>query len=172
MNVVTRQASFVKISAVCSLRYELAQDFPDFEGWAPGEVASAIHDCENAQILSGSGEAPNMLGILNVDGLLTRDALNSETDIDALVASITDLRTGPSFAVADLIVMNPVDWQYVSTLKTTIGSYVLQPMDPNRIGEWRNEEYTKITSFMGVPVAHTTKMPRARPSRAILGSAR
>ena len=76
----------------------------------------------------------------------------SETAIDALVASVTDLRVGPSFAVADLTVLNPVDWQYISTLKTTIGSYVLRQNQPNLIGE--------IHDVFGRPVALTTKMPQ------------
>jgi hypothetical protein len=50
--------------------------------------------------------------------MLTRDTASSETDIDAIVSSFADLRTGASFAVADLVALNPSDWTYLKTRKT------------------------------------------------------
>lgn len=63
-----------------------------------------------------------------------------------------DLRIGSACALADLIVLNPRDWDYIRKLKNTLGSYILQNVEPNEIGG--------IDNIFGVRVATTTKMPR------------
>lgn len=54
----------------------------------------------------GNGTAPNMLGLLNETGTLTR-AIATNTALDCLKKSFNDLRVGSSFATADLVAMHP-----------------------------------------------------------------
>ena len=132
--------------------------FDDFGDWAstvPHELMKALIDCENQQVLTGNGTLPNMLGLINTTGTLTRVCPSitstSYTQIDSLVEGIGDLRVGSAYAVADLIVLNPFDWQEITRIKNSQGSFVLNSIVPNEIGGYDN--------IFGVPVALTTKCP-------------
>jgi hypothetical protein len=103
--ITPKTVSFTKTAALSTISRELLDDFADFMAFLPNEPARAVYDTETAQIISGNGTAPNMLGILNTPGLLTR-AVGSETPIDAIVSAFSDLRVGPSFAVADLVCLH------------------------------------------------------------------
>jgi HK97 family phage major capsid protein len=118
-------------------------------GFMPQELARACYDLESDQILNGNGTAPNMLGILNTPGLLTR-AVGTGTAIDAIVSAFADLRVGPSFAFADLVVLHPEDWRYLKLQKSTTGLYVLAQNEPNLLGD--------LDNLFGVHVLTTTKL--------------
>ena len=93
-----------KIAALASATLEILQDYESFANWIPTELARALVNAETDQVVNGSGTAPNMLGILNTSGLLTR-AMASDTPIDAIQKAFNDLRIGPAFATADLVVL-------------------------------------------------------------------
>ena len=82
--ISAKTASFVKVAALASISRELLDDFGDFMGFLPQELARAVYDTETDQIINGNGTAPNMLGILHTAGLLTR-AVGTDTAIDAIV---------------------------------------------------------------------------------------
>ncbi|MDH6248010.1 phage major capsid protein [Mycobacterium sp. OTB74] len=146
-----KTVSFTKIAALATISRELLDDFADFMGFLPTELARAVYDCESDQIINGNGTAPNMLGILNTGGLLTRP-VGSGTAIDAIVSAFADLRVGPSFAMADLVVLHPEDWRYLKLQKSTTGLYVLAQNDPNSLGD--------LDNIFGVRVVPTTKCPQ------------
>jgi HK97 family phage major capsid protein len=79
---------------------------------------------------------------------------NAVTEIDVLRSAVMDLRQGPAFAVADLIVLNVMDWDMIQKLKNTLGSYILSADTPNQIGN--------VDNIFGVRVVSTTKMPQGK----------
>jgi hypothetical protein len=149
--ISAKTVSFTKIAALATISRELLDDFGDFMGFLPQELARAVYDVETQQIISGNGTAPNMLGILNTPGLLTR-TVGTGTAIDAIVSAFSDLRVGPSFAVADLVCLNPTDWRYLKLQKSTTGLYVLAQNEPNLLGD--------LDNIFGVHVLVNTKIPQ------------
>jgi HK97 family phage major capsid protein len=75
----------------------------------------------------------------------------STTQIDALVAAANDIRVGPAYADADLIILNPTDWLTIRTLKTTFNSYILDPNDPNTL--------SGVDNIFGIRVVTSTQCP-------------
>jgi HK97 family phage major capsid protein len=102
---------------------EALMDFPAFLQVLTAELLAGLINEENHQILLGNGTAPDLTGILNTAGILTR-ARSSDTQLDALLKAISDLRSGTSYADADGIVMNPADWTTVFLQKSTTNEYI------------------------------------------------
>ena len=108
----------------------------------------ALINAETNQVVNGSGTAPNMTGILNISGLLTR-AMGTDTPLDAIQLAFNDLRVGPAFATADLVAMHPTTWNAIRRQKTTFDSYILSP-DPST---------GQVESLWGVTVVVNTFIP-------------
>jgi HK97 family phage major capsid protein len=60
--------------------------------------------------------------------------------------------TGPAYADADLCILNPADWTAIRLIKTSFGSYVLDPNGPNTLGG--------IDNIFGIRVVTSTQMPQ------------
>jgi hypothetical protein len=151
--------TFTTVAATLSVSRLFFDDFPTWGNWAPAELYRAVVDAENAQILTGSGSGANMLGLMNQPNTLTRTAALSAgppsvTEIDVLRSACMDLRNGPEYCVADLIILNVIDWDYISKLKTTQNQYVLSAVTPNDIGF--------VDNLFGVRVVTSTKMPQGK----------
>ena len=149
MNLTVKTVSPTKIAALASVSMEALDDYADFARFVPTELTRALLDAETDQILNGNGTAPNMTGILNTSGLLTR-AIGSDTRLDAIRKGINDIRVGSSFGVADLIVLHPSTWAQLQLEKSSQGVYLLNPNDPNAIGD--------LDNVFGVKVIATTKI--------------
>ena len=149
MQLTVKNVVPTKIAALASVSMEALDDYADFSRFVPAELTRALLDAESDQILNGNGTAPNMTGILNTSGLLTR-AIGSDTKLDAIRKGINDIRIGSSFGVADLIVLHPTTWAALQLEKSTQGVYLLNPNDPNAIGD--------LDNVFGVKVVPTTKI--------------
>lgn len=138
-----------KIAGHIGVNDESLLDFAATNQYLTGELTRALFSAENTQLLSGNGTAPNIEGILNVTGVLTRtQAASPETPIDTLEMALTDLRTGSSFTDATGYVMNPADWSAIRLLKNTYGDYILgHPAEGDGAMLW------------GKPVVVTTDCP-------------
>jgi HK97 family phage major capsid protein len=151
---------FTLLAGMMSVSRQFYDDFPAWAAFAPAELYRAIVDAENSQILTGNGSSPNMLGLLNQPGTLTRAAnlggtgATSITEIDVLRSAVLDLRQGPAYCVADLIVLNTEDWDMIQKLKNTLGSYILDANNPNSIGG--------LDSIFGTRVVATSKMTQGK----------
>ena len=148
MQLTEQTVKPVKIAALASVSMEALQDYESFQNWIPLELTRALINAETAEVVSGSGTAPHMTGILNTSGLLTR-AMGSDTPIDALQLAFNDLRVGPAFATADLVALHPTTWSAIRRAKTTFNSYILSP-DPST---------GQVESIFGVTVVVNTMIP-------------
>jgi hypothetical protein len=150
MILTTRTTPFTKIAALASISMEAMQDFPAFVSWVPQELQHALFDSETNQVVNGNGTSPNMLGLLNTPGVLTR-SVGSDTNIDSIRKSFNDIRVGSSYGNANLVCMNPTTWASISLAKATTGAYLLNPDDPNAIGD--------LHSIFGAQVITNTWIP-------------
>jgi hypothetical protein len=94
-------ATVAKIAGWVDVTMETLKDFPAFQQFVENDLAAAIIDAENTELLSGTGTTPrNITGVLNVSGIRTRaypgTPPTSYTALDALGQATNDLRTGPA----------------------------------------------------------------------------
>jgi HK97 family phage major capsid protein len=150
MELTTRTQSFTKIAALASFSTESLQDFSHFMGFVPAEMFRALIDARTDEIVNGSGSSPHMLGLLNQSGTLTR-AIGSDTPVDCLKKAFNDLRVGTAYARANLVAMHPTTWADIQLQKSTGGLYLLNPTDPNAIGD--------LDNIFGVRVITNTWIP-------------
>jgi Phage capsid family len=150
LQLTTVTTPFVKIAAIATISMEALADFRAFMAWVPHELFNAIVDAETNPVLNGSGSGPNMLGLLNTSGVLTR-AIGSDTPIDCLRKGINDIRVGSAFAKADTILTHPTTWADLQLQKATTGAYLLNPSDPAALGD--------LTSVFGCKVVTNTYCP-------------
>jgi HK97 family phage major capsid protein len=145
--IVTAQ----KIAAHTAVSWEATQDFDAFVTAVQIELTNRLIDVENFQLLLGDGTTGNLEGILSVSGILTHDGSGTAgglTPIDHVEQAITELRVGPSLAVADLAIFHPSTWSAIRRTKDTQDRYLTQP-DPT-VGE--------ASSIWGVSVLVTTQL--------------
>jgi HK97 family phage major capsid protein len=97
-----------------------------------------------------------MTGFFNTSGILTLDASTvtgtNVTVWDALLVAINALRVGAALAVADLLVLNPTDWQKIRQVKDTMGRFLVAN-DPS---------VDDVNSAWGVPVLETIWCPATK----------
>lgn len=145
MNTIMTILTAKKIAVTTPLDDEIIQDFDTFRQYVQTELPNLIIDQENYQLLNGDGVDPDLLGLLNQSGILTR-AKGSEIQIDTLQSAMADLRVGATYVGADNIVIHPTTWSKIVQLKDSTGKYYL---DPNPTAE-------EASSLWGVPVLQTT----------------
>jgi HK97 family phage major capsid protein len=120
-------------------------------------------------LLNGNGTAPNLLGLLNVSGILTR-ARGTDSNLDALLKSVTDLRAGSSFVVANAVCMHPSNFETVRLSKDAQGAYLLgnpRSPEPPQLGRARFVVTTRMpagTALVGNFRAAARVLVRAEPT--------
>lgn len=112
-----------KLAHYVRVNDEVIADFDQFRSVIGTEMLAGLIDAENAQLLNGTGVAPNLTGLLATTGITTR-AKGTDTNLDALFKATNDLRTGTAFTEPDIIVMHPTDFGLVRLAKTTDGEYL------------------------------------------------
>ncbi|WP_284762822.1 phage major capsid protein [Arthrobacter sp. efr-133-R2A-63] len=148
-NTSTLVATAQKVGVFTTTTDELLKDFSSFAQYIESELQRLIIDQENFQLLNGNGSAPNLKGLLQTPGLLTRANPSAGAMIDTIEQSVADLRNGPSYCEPDVIVLHPNDWSLIRRIKTTQGVYVLG--DPGQ---------TAVNDIWGITVATTTQIPQ------------
>ncbi|MEW1820462.1 phage major capsid protein [Arthrobacter sp. NPDC080031] len=149
MNTTTLIATAQKVGIFSSVTDELTKDFGDFISYLQSELVRLIIDTENYQLLNGNGTAPNLKGLLQTPGLLTR-AKGSEASIDTIELAVADLRNGPSYCEPDVIVLHPNDWSLIRRTKATgTGNYLLG-----------NPGDSPVSDIWGIQVVTTTQIPQ------------
>jgi HK97 family phage major capsid protein len=148
-----KETEFSTVAGLARVSRQMFDDFSDVAGFLPVELYKAVVLEENNQILNGDGTGDNQLGLFNTPGALTETftAGGPDTQIDALVEAANKIRVGGAYADADLIILHPTDWTAIRRLKTTLGSYILDPNDPNTLGG--------VDNIFGIRVITTTQCP-------------
>jgi HK97 family phage major capsid protein len=131
----TEQTSAVrKIPVYLPVTDEQLEDVPRMRGVIDNRLPFMIRQRLDLQIISGNGTPPNLRGVMNVVGVQTQ-AKAADPVPDAIYKAVVKVETIGQ-AVANVVIMNPTDWQGVRLLRTADGLYIWgNPSDvgPERI---------------------------------------
>jgi HK97 family phage major capsid protein len=111
-----------KIAVTAKVSDELFADFPAMQAYIDNRLRYMVGSQEEAQILNGDGNAPNMTGILQTSGIQTQ-AVGSDTNLDAIHKALTKVRS-VGFFEPDGIVLHPTDYQILRLAKDGNGQYL------------------------------------------------
>jgi HK97 family phage major capsid protein len=98
---------------------------PALRAFLDARLAYAVRAVEETQLLSGSGVAPNLLGLLNRTGVQTHTR-GTDSHLDAL-AKASNLIRNNAFLEPDAVVIHPTDAQVLQLAKDADGHYLLGP---------------------------------------------
>lgn len=125
---------------------QILDDVPALMSIIDQELVFGVKDVEDSQLLNGSGSGADLLGIaVNATPYVEAFDLGPmATQIDVLLAAIAQVET--LSYLADGIVLNPLDWRLIQSLKDTEGRYIGG-------GPFTTEQ---IARLWALPVATTT----------------
>jgi HK97 family phage major capsid protein len=111
-----------KIAVFLPVTDEQLEDVPQAQAYVNNRLPFMLRQRLDSQILVGNGEAPNLTGFLNVEGLQTQEKGEDPTP-DAIYKGNTKCRvTGR--AMPGPVIFHPNDWQQVRLLRTADGIYI------------------------------------------------
>jgi len=111
-----------KIATWLKVTDEMFEDVPALRSYIDARLGLFVRIQEEAQLLTGSGVAPNVTGFLNRSGLTAAQALGADTAPDAIYKEITKIRVA-SFLEPTGIVLNPTNWQTIRLAKDANAQY-------------------------------------------------
>jgi HK97 family phage major capsid protein len=114
-------AHFIKVSL------QALNDIPQIEAEIDRRMLYGLRLKEEAQILSGTGTAPNLSGLVTQATALTGAAVG-DTLLDLIIRGIEQCETAGY--PAEFVVLNPTDWFKIQRLKDTQGRYLFS--DPHQ----------------------------------------
>ena len=111
-----------KIAVWIPVTDEQLEDVEGVKEYLDNRLGFMVRQRLDQQIVSGSGVAPNLTGLLNVAGIQTQ-AKGTDPTPDAIYKAMTKVEvTGQ--AVPNLAIFHPNDWQDVRLLRTADGVYI------------------------------------------------
>jgi HK97 family phage major capsid protein len=140
-----------KIPVFLPATEEQLDDVPRMRGIIENRLAFMVRQRLDLELLVGNGTAPNLRGLLNVVGIQTQ-AKAGDPVPDAVFKAMVKVNTVGQ-AMANAIVMNPLDWQGVRLLRTVDGLYIWgNPADagPERMWGLRVAQAQALTQGTGV----------------------
>lgn len=129
-----RTSTVRKIATVLPVTDELMEDAPGLRDYINQRLRLFVQLAEDTQLVSGSGVAPQITGLLNVSGIQTQ-AKGADPTPDAIYKAMTLINVN-AFLDADGVIFHPLDWQDVRLLRTADGIYIWgspSEMGPERI---------------------------------------
>ena len=135
-----------KISHFIPVTDEQLEDEAQVRALIETDLALAVRQRLNRQVLVGDGTSPNIEGFLDAGRSTSTQAKGQDSVPDAIYkAIVTNQYSGR--AMPDAFIVDPTDWQDIRLLITTDGNYLFGP--PSMAGEMR---------VWGLPVIQDTDM--------------
>ena len=139
LGLTEKTAAIRKIAGYVPITDETLEDTPAVMDYVNNRLALMCAQKLEAQVLSGDGINPNILGIYATPGILTQ-VKSTDATPDAIRKAITQIRvTGKG--QANGIIIHPNDWQEIQLLRTTDGIYI-----------WGNPWEAGLDRVWGLPV--------------------
>ncbi len=144
-----KSSSVRKIAVFLPVTDELFEDEPRAESYVNNRLPFMLRQRLDAQILVGNGSAPNLLGSVNVPGIISQ-AKGSDPAVDAIYKGFRQIRdTG--FAEPSAVFMRPAVWEPIRLMRTADGIYI-----------WGHPSMPGPVTLWGVPVTETTAAPATK----------
>lgn len=112
-----------KIATWIPVTDEVLADGERLRSYIEGRLRFMVIKRREQQVLTGSGIAPNLLGILNRTGIQTV-AKGTDPVFDAILKAMVLIQTTGD-AQPNGIILNPTDWQDLMLTRTADGLYIL-----------------------------------------------
>jgi HK97 family phage major capsid protein len=115
-----------KIAVWIPVTDEQLEDVSQVQGYITNRLTFMVRQRLDTQILVGNGTSPNLSGLLDRSGIQTQDGTGDPIP-DAMYKAMTKVRltgAGNGGGIANVMYMNPLDWQEVRLLKTVDGVYI------------------------------------------------
>lgn len=111
-----------KLRESMPLTEETIEDVPYLMDMINTRLMNLFNLKKDDSILSGSGVAPEILGLLNTSGIQTQ-ALGGDPITDAIFKAMTKVQVN-NFLYPNAVVMHPNDWAKIRLLRTSEGMYI------------------------------------------------
>lgn len=129
VNWTLRTESISKVAAWIPATSEALMDVSWLMSTLQNRLVFMVRRQEEAQILNGTGVAPNLLGIMNRSGVQTQ-AKGTDPTPDAILKATNLIRVN-AFYEPDGLVIHPLAMQNIRLLRTADGIYIFgSPSDP------------------------------------------
>jgi len=119
-------ANVRKIGTYFRISEEMLADTPQLTSYLSARAPEKLLEVEDAQILSGSGVAPQLSGIITDSTAFAAgdlaDSVDNANEFDVIVASLNQLAIANYNA--DTILLNPTDFHKILLLKDTTNNYI------------------------------------------------
>lgn len=124
MQFADRTATVRKIATVLPVTDELFADAPAMRSYVEARLRLFMALREETSLVSGSGSGSEYYGLLNIAGTQTKDTASYGGNVlDTLYQAMVAIQVN-SFLEPSGIIMNPLDWADIITLKTADGVYI------------------------------------------------
>ena len=114
-----------KVATFLPISDEMLEDVAQARSYLESRLRLFVQHAMESQLLSGSGTAPQLRGLLNRTGVqtvVTVTPLTAQKALDGVFQAITDIRTN-AFLEPDAVVIHPTNWQLLRTARDTNGQY-------------------------------------------------
>jgi HK97 family phage major capsid protein len=113
-----------KIAHFLPVTDELLEDVPAIGTYIDTRLMLGVQLTEDDQLVSGSGIAPNILGLLNRPGLAPAVVrTDPDTNADAIAKQMAAIRAS-TFLEPTGTIIHPTRWESILLLKNTLGNYI------------------------------------------------
>ena len=129
-------AAVVTLAHFIPVSRQVLDDAPQLESYVNSRLSYGLKLEEEDQLLNGNGTSGNISGILASGNFTAYNrAATGDTSIDTIRKAITQAKL--SEYEADVVVINPADWESIELTKGTDGQYVVSnPMNAMMAQLW------------------------------------
>jgi HK97 family phage major capsid protein len=146
-----RTQPVIKIAVTLPVTDEQLTDIPQVRAYIDNRLTLMIRRKEDAGLLNGNGVAPQLQGFHTKPGIGSIARAVNEDNPDAVLRAITDINSLQGFANATGIILHPLQWLSIRTLRTTTGDYI-----------WGHPSVVGPATLWGLPVVATAAQTAGR----------